>query len=122
MGRQMGICGHSRAWRAIILACGLALLGPVAGLKADTLNLSAPDAVAKTAEPFGLFASPLESGGLLQKWLGVQRLLDDELVQLALCDGDGDGSVFPAALQFLTTVDSNRAPVGLSPFSEFNRA
>jgi predicted transglutaminase-like cysteine proteinase len=122
MGRQMGISGHSRAWRAIILACGLAWLGPVAGLKADTLNLSAPDAVSKTAEPFGLFASPLESGGLLQKWLGVRRRLDDELVQLALCDGDRDGCVSPAALQFLTIVDSARAREGRARLGEINRA
>jgi predicted transglutaminase-like cysteine proteinase len=122
MGRQMGISGHSRAWRAIILACGLAWLGPVAGLKADTFNSSAPEIVAKTAEPFGLTASPLEGGGLLQKWLGVQRRLDDELVQLALCDGDRDGCVSPAALQFLAIVDAGRAREGRARVGEINRA
>jgi len=122
MGRQMESSGHSRAWRSIILACGLAWLGPVAGLKADTLNSAAPDAVAKTAEPFGLVASPLASGGLLQKWLGVQRRLDDELVQLALCDGDRDGCVSPAALQFLAIVDSARAREGRARLGEINRA
>src|SRR5712671_4116108 len=122
MGRQMGISGHSRAWRAIILACGLAWLGPVAGLKADTYNSSAPHVVAKTAEPFGLTASPLEGGGLLQKWLGVQRRLDDELVQLALCDGDRDGCVSPAALQFLAIVDAGRAREGRARVGEINRA
>src|SRR5713226_6636122 len=86
----MGIF-HSRVWRAIILACGLAWLGPVAGVKADTPNSPAPDAVAKTAEPFGLSASPLQGGGLHQKWLGVQHRLDDELVQLALCDEAREG-------------------------------
>jgi predicted transglutaminase-like cysteine proteinase len=122
MGRQMGISGYSRAWRAIILACGLAWLGPVAGLKADTLDSSAPEVVAKTAEPFGLPASPLLGGGLVQKWLGVQRRLDDELVQLALCDGDRDGCVSPAALQFLAIVDAARAREGRARFGEINRA
>jgi predicted transglutaminase-like cysteine proteinase len=122
MGRQMGISGYSRAWRAIILACGLAWLGPVAGLKADTLDTSAPEVVAKAAEPFGLPASPLLGGGLVQKWLGVQRRLDDELVQLALCDGDRDGCVSPAALQFLAIVDAARAREGRARFGEINRA
>src|SRR5437762_11865389 len=122
MGRQMGLFGQSRVWRAVMLACGLAWLGPVAGLKADTLNSSAPDIVAKTAEPFGLTASPLESGGLLQKWLGVQRRLDDELVQLALCDGDRDGCVSPAALRFLAIVDAGRAREGRARLGEINRA
>src|SRR3954454_2139197 len=122
MGRQMGISGHSRAWRAIILACGMAWLGPVAGLKADTLNSSAPDVVARSAEPFGLTASPLEGGGLLQKWHGVQRRLDDELVQLALCDGDRDGCVSPAALQFLAIIDAAKLRDGRARLGEINRA
>ena len=50
------------------------------------------------AEPFGLAASFLPSGGLRDKWLGVQRRLDDEMVQLALCEGDRDGCVSPATL------------------------
>ena len=122
MGRQMGISGYSRAWRAIILACGLAWLGPVAGLRADTLDSSAPEVVAKTAEPFGLPASPLLGGDLVQKWLGVRRRLDDELVQLALCDGDRDGCVSPAALQFLAIVDAAREREGRARFGEINRA
>ena len=40
MGRQMGLFGQSRVWRAIILACGLIWLGPASGLKADTLIYS----------------------------------------------------------------------------------
>jgi predicted transglutaminase-like cysteine proteinase len=122
MGRQMGFFGHSRVWRAIMLACGLIWLGPVSGLKADTLISPAPDVAAKSAEPFGLPASPLLGGGLLQKWLGVQHRLDDELVQLALCDGDRDGCVSPAALQFLAIVDAGRAREGRARFGEINRA
>jgi predicted transglutaminase-like cysteine proteinase len=110
------------AWRAIILACGLAWLGPVAGVRAEPLYPAASDLAAKTAEPFGLPASPLLGGDLVQKWLGVQRRLDDELVQLALCDGDRDGCVSPAALQFLAIIDAARAREGRARFGEINRA
>ncbi len=41
----------------------------------------------RSAEPFGLAAFSLSSGGLRDKWLGVQRRLDDEMVRLALCEG-----------------------------------
>jgi predicted transglutaminase-like cysteine proteinase len=118
----MGFPVQSRAWRAVTLACVLAWLGPVAGLKADTLNSSAPDLAERTAEPFGLAAAPLQGGGLHQKWLGVQRRLDDELVQLALCDGDRDGCVSPPALQFLAIVDAAKAREGRARLGEINRA
>ena len=67
MGRQMGISGHSRALRAVILAVlALAWFGPATELSAATLNTpAAPEAVERSAEPFGLFASHLASGGLL---------------------------------------------------------
>ena len=105
-----------------MLACGLVWFGPVSGLKADALNPSSRDAAEQPAEPFGLAASPLHGGGLHQKWLGVQRRLDDDMVQLALCDGDRDGCVSPAALQLLAIVDAARAREGRARFGEINRA
>ena len=57
-----------------------------------------------------------------EKWLGVQRRLDDEGVQLALCDGDRDRCVSPAALQFLAIVDTARAREGRARLGEINRA
>ena len=36
----------------------------------------------------GLPHPPSPRGGLRDKWHGVQRRLDDEMVQLALCEGD----------------------------------
>src|SRR5260370_40458143 len=100
MGRQMRLSGHSRAWRAVILACGLIWFG-TADLRAETPGSSgAQDFVQKSAEPFGLAASALSGGGLRQKWLGVQRLFSDLMVQVALCGGARDGCVSPAALQF----------------------
>src|SRR3954449_445761 len=117
----MGLSVYARAWRAGIIACGLAWFGPV-DLRAETPEPSAPPPEQRSAEPFGLAASFLTSGGLHDKWLGVQRRLDDELVQLALCDGDRDGCVSPAALQFLAIVDAARAREGRARFGEINRA
>jgi predicted transglutaminase-like cysteine proteinase len=119
----MGIFDHSHAWRAIILACGMAWLGPAADLSAGTLMTPGASAlIRKSAEPFGFFASPLSWGGLRDKWQGVARKLDDEMVQLALCDGDRDRCVSPAALQFLAIVDNGRARDGRARLGEINRA
>src|SRR5690242_598048 len=126
MGRQMGFCGHSRAWRAVMLACGLiwslAWFGSVSGLKAETLASAAPDVPAKSAEPFGLAATSLAAGSLHEKWLRLQRRLDDDMVQLALCDGDREGCVSPAALRLLAIVDAGRQRDGRAKAGEINRA
>lgn len=123
MGCQMGIFGHSRALRALVIACGLAWLGPAGGVNAGTLlSPGAAVAIKRSAEPFGLGTSILNEGGLHDKWLGVQRRLDDELVQLALCDGDREGCVSPAALQFLAMVDVAKAHEGRARLGLLNRA
>ena len=120
----MGIFDHSRsrALRAVVLA-GIAWFGPAAELSAATLNSpEASNPVERSAEPFGLFASHLAGGGLLEKWLGVQRRLDDERVQLALCEGDPERCVSPAALQFLAIVNAATAREGRARLGEINRA
>jgi predicted transglutaminase-like cysteine proteinase len=118
----MGLSVYARAWRAGIIACGLAWFGP-AELRAETAESSTPAELAeRSVEPFGLSASPLPSGGLTDKWLGVQRRLDDEMVQLALCEGDRDGCASPAALKFLDIVDAARARDGRARLGEINRA
>ena len=76
----------------------------------------------KSTEPFGLLASPVTWGGLREKWLGVERRLDDERVQLALCEGDPDRCASPAALQFLAIVDDAKAREGRARLGEINRA
>jgi predicted transglutaminase-like cysteine proteinase len=121
MGRQMGIFGHSHAWRAVALAWSMAWFGPAAGF-AGTAIPPASDLPGPSAQPFGLPASRLSGGGLREKWLGVQRHLDDEMVQLALCDGDRERCVSPAALQFLAIVDTGRAREGRARLGEINRA
>lgn len=122
MGRQMGFFGDSRAWRAIVLACGLSWFGSLSGLKAETLAAPAPDLPAKSTEPFGLATTELSAGSLHDKWLGLQRRLDDDMVQLTLCDGDRDGCVSPAALRLLAIVDAARQREGRARLGETNRA
>jgi predicted transglutaminase-like cysteine proteinase len=101
----------------------MAWFGPAADLTAGTLDSTAQtEPAARSAEPFGLFASPLLWGALQEKWLGVERKLDDERVQLALCDGDRDRCVSPPALRFLTIVDNARAREGRARLGEINRA
>ena len=123
MGRQMRIFGYSRALRVVMAACGMAWFGPAADLAAGTLISPGTAAlVRKSAEPFGLFAAILSAGGLREKWLEVERKLDDERVQLALCDGDRDRCVSPAALQLLAIVDVARAREGRARLGQINRA
>jgi predicted transglutaminase-like cysteine proteinase len=119
----MGIFDSPHAWRAAVLACGLAWFGPVTGLKAGTLDSPGSGELAQTsAEPFGLFSSTVSRGGLREKWLGVEHKLDEERVQLALCEGDRDRCVSPAALQFLAIVDRAKAREGRARLGEINRA
>src|SRR5712672_1893840 len=119
----MGIFSHSHALRAIMLAWGMACLGPAGDLAAGTLVPSElPEPTGGSAEPFGLFASTLSFGSLREKWLGVEHKLDDERVQLALCDGDRERCVSLAALQFLAIVDSAKGREGRARLGEINRA
>src|SRR4051794_37568769 len=110
----------SHAMRAFILVCGLAWFGPAAA--GTLLSPGAAVAIRKSIGPFGLPTTILSEGGLLDKWLGVQRRLDDEMVQLALCEGDREGCASPAALQFLAIVDAARAREGRARLGEINRA
>src|SRR5262249_10206154 len=119
----MGNFGRSRARGVLLLACFMSWFGPATDLAAGTLiSPGALDLVRKSAEPFGLFASRISSGGLQEKWMGGERKLDDERVQLALCDGDRSRCVSAAALQFLAIVDDARARDGRARLGEINRA
>ena len=119
----MGIFGHRHAWRAVVLALGMVWFGPAANLAAGTPDSTEPpEQVGSAAEPFGLFTATLSAGGIVDKWLGVEHKLDDERVQLALCDGDRERCVSPAALQLLAIVDHARAREGRARLGEINRA
>jgi predicted transglutaminase-like cysteine proteinase len=113
----------SRALHAVMLACGLALTLPVAELNAASLLSPGPaELIRRSTEPFGLATSLLAGGGLRDKWLGVQDRLADELVQLAICDGDRAGCASPEALRFLAIIDAGRARSGRARLGEINRA
>lgn len=119
----MEIAARARAWRAILIVCGLILLGSAAELRAGTLlSPGAGLLVRKSAEPFGVFAFAVSSGGLRQKWLALKDRFDDDMVQLALCDGDRDNCASPAALKLLAIVDQARAREGRARLGETNRA
>ena len=119
----MGLFGHRHALRAAALVCVMVWFGPIAGVSAGTLDsYQALEVAGPSAEPFGLSSTPVYAGGLRDKWLGVAHKLDDERVQLALCDGDRDNCASPAALQFLSIVDSGRARDGRARLGEINRA
>ena len=123
MGRQMGLSGYSHALRAVVLAWGMVWFGPAADLTAGTLDSTGQtELTVRSDEPFGLFASTLSWGGVREKWRGVERKLDDESVQLALCDGDRERCVSPAALLLLAIVDKSRAREGRARLGEINRA
>ncbi|MGY8664480.1 transglutaminase-like cysteine peptidase [Bradyrhizobium sp. UFLA05-109] len=119
----METVAHSRAWRAVLLLCGLILFGSAADLRAGTL-LSPGSAVLvrKSAEPFGVFAFAISAGRVRDKWFHLKDKLDDEMVQLALCDGDRDNCVSPAALKLLAIVDQARSREGRARLGEANRA
>ncbi|WP_027549625.1 transglutaminase-like cysteine peptidase [Bradyrhizobium sp. Cp5.3] len=119
----METAAYSRAWRAILVVCGLILLGSAAELRAGTL-LSPGSAllVRKSTEPFGVFAFALSAGDLRQKWFALKDRIDDDMVQLALCDGDRDNCASPAALKLLAIVDKARAREGRARLGETNRA
>ncbi|WKA28146.1 transglutaminase-like cysteine peptidase [Bradyrhizobium roseum] len=118
----MGLSVISRAWSAVIVACSLAWFG-AADLRAETARpAESAEVIQRSAEPFGLVASALPGGGLRDKWLAAQRRLDDEMVQLALCEGDRDGCASAAALKFLDIVDAARAREGRARLGEINRA
>lgn len=119
----MGYFSTGQTWRATILAAALVWMGPAANLKAGTLiSPGMLEGIRKSAEPFGLFATRLSGGGLAEKWSGLERKLEDDMVQLALCDGDRERCVSPAALQLLAIVDTARTREGRARFGEINRA
>ena len=119
----MWVFGSARVFRVVILASGLALLGPAADLAAATLSVSASvDSDGSSAEPFALPASKLSEGGLRDKWLGVERELDDELLVLALCQEDLPHCRSQPAQQFLAIVDHATARQGRARLGQINRA
>jgi len=106
------------AWRAIWLVCGLSLICPPAAINAATLTSSA----GRTDEPFGLSTAAVTTGKLLEKWLDVEREIEDERIVLRVCEEDRAPCYSRTAIQFLAIVDSARALEGRARLGEINRA
>jgi predicted transglutaminase-like cysteine proteinase len=122
----MGFCVHAHALRAA-LVCGLAGFLtwsiPATQAVAGTLEVTGSlELSGGPAEPFGLSVTPVYGGGLYAKWQGVARKIDDERVQLALCDGDRERCVSDPALKLLAIIDAGRAREGRARLGEINRA
>jgi predicted transglutaminase-like cysteine proteinase len=119
----MGLSVHAHALRAAVLACGLLWSIAATNAAAGTLEVTGSLELSPgTPEPFGLSVTPVIAGGLLAKWQGVARKIDDDRVQLALCDGDRERCVSDAALKLLAIIDSGRAREGRARLGEINRA
>jgi predicted transglutaminase-like cysteine proteinase len=119
----MGFLGRARAWRGVIVAVGVVYFAAAANARADTVEpAGSVEVPAASAEPFGLPALALAGGGLRAKWLGAARKIDDERVQLALCDGDRERCASQAALKLLAIVDEGRASDGRTRLGQINRA
>src|SRR4051794_4475543 len=119
----MGFFGRWHAWRAMMVAGVLAWSGPAPDLLAGTFDSSrAPEVAGSSSEPFGLGVSRLFAGSLREKWRDVERKLDDERVQLALCEGDRERCAAPPPLLFLALGGNARAPEGRAPPRAVKRA
>jgi len=98
----MGISGYSHAWRAVVACVGHGLVRAGGRPQRRRMDPTASlEPAGRSADRSGFSPRPLSYGGLREKWLGVRAQLDDERVQLALCDGDRDRCA-SGALQFLS--------------------
>jgi predicted transglutaminase-like cysteine proteinase len=111
------VCSSS-AWRAALLACGLSLICPATALVAGTLTSS----VGHADEPFGPSTSIVTTGMLPEKWLEVEREIDDERPVLRACEDNRASCRSPTVLDFLAIVDSARTLEGRARFGVINRA
>ena len=105
-------------WRAVLVAWGLSLISPPAELVAGSLT----SPVERAEEPFGLSTSTVTTGTVLEKWLDVERQLDDERRILKICEEARASCRSQAALQFLAIVDGARTLEGRARLGDINRA
>ncbi|MGJ5084777.1 MULTISPECIES: transglutaminase-like cysteine peptidase [unclassified Bradyrhizobium] len=118
----MNFLALMRASLAAAAASAAIWIGGPAGAGPVAQPLGFATAIEDTAEPFGLPRVGLEAGPLRDKWLALARKLEDERVQLALCDGDRERCVSPAALSLLAIIDQGRLRAGRARLGEINRA
>src|SRR6266404_6930615 len=113
--------GNSSALRAILLACGLFLICLPTHLMAAP-STGPVDQAGSSDEPFGLSTATVTRGAVLEKWLNVEREIDDERQVLRMCEENRASCQSPAAVQFLALVDSGRSLQGRARLGEINRA
>jgi predicted transglutaminase-like cysteine proteinase len=119
----MSFLGHARLAHAAVFLCGLLSMAPASAFDvAAPIPLGAQVHATAFAEPFGMTATPVSAGSVHDKWTGLAKKLDDERVQLALCDGNREGCASDAALAFLAIVDLGRTREGRARLGEINRA
>jgi predicted transglutaminase-like cysteine proteinase len=112
-----------RASLVAALACAMACAGTATDVPAGPIAQPAALAAARhSTEPFGLSAWDLSTGTLNDKWQALARKVDDDRVQIALCDGDRERCASPAALRFLAIIDQGRGREGRARLGEINRA
>jgi len=105
------------------LACTTVWAGNAADVQAGpTAQPAGLVAALRSTEPFGLGVRDLSAGTLNDKWQALARKLDDDRVQIALCDGDRERCASPAALRLLAIIDQGRAREGRAGLGEVNRA
>jgi predicted transglutaminase-like cysteine proteinase len=115
--------GNSSTWRAVLLAWGLTLTCAPADLMAAQLTPpGSADPAGRSDQPFGLSTTTVAMGPLLDKWLGVEREVDDERRVLKICEDNRASCQSRAALQFLSIVESGRSLNGRGRLGEINRA
>ncbi len=88
-------------------------------------KLNSPETVDRADsydEPFGLSTATVTKGPVLEKWLNLEREVDDERLVLRMCEENRASCQSPTALQFLAIVDSGRALGGRARIGEINRA
>ena len=87
--RRIGNSSALRATllRAILLAWGLSLICvPTDLMAAPIISPGSVDRADRSDEPFGLATAALTKGAVLEKWLNVEREVDDERLVLRMCE------------------------------------
>src|SRR5439155_9007885 len=88
-------------------------------------KLNSPETVDRadsSDEPFGLSIATVTKGAVLEKWLNLEREVDDERLVLRMCEENRASCQSRAALEFLAIVDSGRALEGRARLGTINRA
>lgn len=113
---------HSYASRAILFAWALCLFSLPRQLAADPLTSRALiDQPIGSNEPFGLVMEKVVAGPLVDKWLQIQREIDDERLILKICE-QSRASCPRTSLQFFSIVQNGRKLEGRARFGEINRS